>query len=391
MASPIAPVVSATGISAADFATCLAWLQDQYRAIFGADVYLGNDSQDGQFLGVIARALADCNAAAVAVYNARSPTTAQGNGLSSIVKINGLQRAVASASTCDLTIVGVAGTVITNGQTTDSNGNTWLLPASVTIPSGGSITVTATCATKGAIAAASGTINKIKTPVYGWQTVNNAGAATPGNPVETDAGLRARQSQSVAAPSTTILDGVMASIAGLVGVTRLRGYENNTNATDANGIPSKNVAILVEGGDSIAIAQVIAKKMTPGTPMLGTITNTIISPAGSSRVVNFSRPTAAVIHVALTVKALTGWSTSIQPIIAKAVADFINTLPIGENVRYFDVSTPAKILGSPYASAFSLSAMTIKKNAGAHGTTDLTLAYNEVPTGNTANVTFTVV
>jgi uncharacterized phage protein gp47/JayE len=390
MTSPIAPYITKAGIVVHDYAACLAWLQDQYRSIYGQDIYLGNDSQDGQWIAIQARAYADCNAAAGAVYNAFSPATAQGEGLSSVVKINGIKRALPSSSTCDVTIVGIAGITITNGQITDVNNTTWLLPASVTIPPAGQITVTATCATPGAIVAAPGTLTKIKTPVYGWQTVTNAAAASVGQPVERDPALRARQSQSVAAPSSTILDGVLAAIAGISGVTRLRGYENNTDVADANGIPAKNVAILVEGGDAFAIGTAMAK-LTPGVPTLGEITQTIISAKGSSRVLKFSRPTQATIGVALTVKALTGWSTSIQPIVAQAVADYINTLRIGENVRYFDVAIPAKIIGSPYASAFSLSAMTLRKNAGAPGTADIPIAYNEVPVCTPANVTFTVI
>jgi uncharacterized phage protein gp47/JayE len=390
MVSPVAPTISATGITAPGFSEILAYLKSQYQAIFGADVYLGNDSQDGQFLAIVSQALADCNAAAVAVYNAFSPATAQGNGLSSVVKINGLSRALPSSSSCDVTIVGVAGTAITNGQVTDTNGNAWSLPPSVTIPTGGSITVTATCAQAGAIAANAATLTKIKTPVYGWQTVSNADPAIPGSPVEADAALRVRQSRSVAAPSITIFEGVMASIASIAGVTRSRGYENATAATDGNGVTARSVAILVEGGNSLTIAQTIAKKITPGTPTVGAISNTIIDASGSSRAVNFARPTNATIHVALTVKALTGWSTDIEPIIAQAIADYLNALPIGQNVHYFDIAVPAKILGSPYASAFSLTAMTLKKNAGSPGTADLTLAYNEVPLGVVGNVTFTV-
>lgn len=391
MTSPIAPYITPAGIVVHDYAACLAWLQDQYRSIYGQDVYLDNDSQDGQWIAIQARAFADCNAAAGAVYNAFSPSTAQENGLSSVVKINGLRRRVPSASTCDVTIVGQANITITNGQVTDANNtNTWALPSSVTIPSSGEITVTATCTTLGAVTAGSGTLTRIKTPVYGWQSVTNAAAAVPGQPVERDAALRVRQSQSVAAPSIAVLDGVLASVAGLAGVTRLRGYENPTNDTDANGIPAKNVAILVEGGDVMAIATAIAQRMTPGTPMVGGLSYTIISPRGSSRVVRFARPTAAQIHVALTLKALTGWSTSVQPIIAQAIADYINTLQIGEDVRYFDVSEPAKIIGSPYAKTFKLTAMTLAKNAGSPDTDDLTLAYNEAAIGNPANVTFAV-
>lgn len=385
-----APTIDATGIHADDFATTLAKLQDDYRSIFGADVYLGNDSQDGQLLAVFAKAISDCNGAAVAVYNSFSPATAKGNGLSSVVKINGLARALPSSSTCNVTIVGVAGTVITNGQVQDADGNVWALPTPVTIPTAGTITVLATCQTAGAIAASIGAITKIKTPVFGWQTVTNATAATLGAPVESDAALRARQSQSVAGPSNTIFEGIMASIASISGVTRKRGYENNTGAPDANGVAAHSGAIFVEGGDQAQILTTIARKASPGFPLAGSIADTYISADGSSRAVRFSRPTNAVIHVALTLKALTGWSTAIQPIIAKGVADFINTLPIGENVHYFDVSIPAKIIGSPYASAFSLSGMTIRKNAGAAGTTDLVLAYNEVPLGDVANVTFTI-
>ena len=76
-----------------------------------------------QFLGIVAAAINDSNAAAVAVYNSFSPATAQGNGLSSVVKINGITRLVASNSTVDLTVVGIAGTTITNGQASDSSGS----------------------------------------------------------------------------------------------------------------------------------------------------------------------------------------------------------------------------------------------------------------------------
>jgi hypothetical protein len=183
----------------------------------------------------------------------------------------------------------------------------------------------------------------------------------------------------------------MASIASILGVTRSRGYENSTGSVDARGIPAKSCSIFVEGGSQMDISQTIGLKTPPGSQTNGSITYTYVDSRGSTKVVNFDRPTNAVIHVDLTLKALTGWATSIQPIIAQAIASYLNTLGIGDSVRYFDVSVPAKILGSPYASAFSLSAMQIKKNAGSFVTADLALAYNEVPFGNVANVTFTVI
>ena len=171
-----APTISAAGISAPAYADVLAFLQAQYQLIYGADVYLGPDSQDGQFLAIIAAAINDANAVAILIYNSFAPSTASGAALSNQVAINGLQRLVPTNSTADLLITGQAGATIANGSVTDANGNTWNLPASVVIPVGGSITVTATCAVQGAIAAPAATITQIATPTLGWQTVTNVGA-----------------------------------------------------------------------------------------------------------------------------------------------------------------------------------------------------------------------
>lgn len=391
MASPTAPTISSTGITAPSFAEVLAYLKAQYQAIYGADIYLGDDSQDGQFLGIIASAINDSNAAAVACYNAFSPATAQGNGLSSVVKINGIQRLMASASTADIRIVGVAGTQINNGAVGDDNGNRWAIPASVLIPSAGEITVTATCTTDGAIAAAANTITKILTPVFGWQTANNPTQAVEGAPVESDAGLRSRQSKSVAVPSLTIFEGVIGSVANLTGVTRIAGYENDTDTTDANGIAAHSIAVVVEGGDSTAIAKTIAEKKTPGTGTVGTISNTIIDSVGSSHIIKFSRPTEAAIHVALTIHGLTGYSASILPIIKQALVDYLNALPIGQDVIYSKLFVPANLDNQGYGSTYNITAMTIAKGAGTPGTSDIVIAYDEVAFGDVANISITVI
>jgi uncharacterized phage protein gp47/JayE len=45
-----------------------AYLQDQYRSIYGADTYLEPDSQDGQMIGVFAKAISDVNSVVIATY-----------------------------------------------------------------------------------------------------------------------------------------------------------------------------------------------------------------------------------------------------------------------------------------------------------------------------------
>jgi uncharacterized phage protein gp47/JayE len=385
-----APIIDEFGISAPSFAEILDYLQTQYRAIYGADIYLGNDSQDGQFLGVIAAAINDSNAAAVAAYNSFSPQTAQGNGLSSRVKMNGISRALPSQSTVDLLIGGNVGAVITNGIAEDQNGNNWLLPATVTIPLAGTITVTGTAQDEGALIAQSGTITKIKTPVFGWASVTNPTDAVPGNPVETDAALRNRQTISVAVPSITVFEGIVGGVANLAGITRIKGYENDTSLTDANGIPSHSIAIIAEGGDAQLIAEEIAERKTPGTGTFGTISTTIIDSVGSPHLINFSRPEIVDIQVDMTISPLVGYSASILPFVKTAILDFINDLDIGESLIFSKLYVPANLSNSTLGETYNITLLQISIVGNPLGVADIPIAYNEAMQIIDADITITV-
>ncbi|MBL1494619.1 hypothetical protein ELD59_29920, partial [Klebsiella pneumoniae] len=119
----------------------------------------------------------------------------------------------------------------------------------VTIGIDGTVIATATCSVAGAVAAPAGSVNKINTPTRGWVSVTNPQAATVGVAAETNAELRVRQSQSVALPSLTPFEAVDGAIANISGVTRHKLYENDTDTTDANGLPPHSIAAIVEGGD----------------------------------------------------------------------------------------------------------------------------------------------
>ena len=370
--------VDATGFHYPDYPTVLEQLKDEYRTIYGNDVYLEADSQDGQWVAVIALAIFDTMQVAASVYNSFSPLTAQSDALSRNVKINGIRRRVATFSQVDLRIVGQVGTTINNGQAEDTLGQKWNLPSSVTIPVGGEITVTAQAADIGDVSAAAGTITKIATPTLGWQTVENLLPAVKGEPVESDAELRVRQAVSTAIPSLSVLDGTVGAVASLAGVTRFRGYENDSNATDANGIPAHSIAIVVEGGDAQAIGDAIATKKTPGTGTYGTTTVTTYDAYGLPNDIDFFRPTPATVGVEVTIQALTGYTTGFADLIAAAVAAQINALEIGDDVLITKLYVPANLPGNPAGSTFDITQLRIKKNAGALGTSNLTLAFNEV-------------
>ncbi|RQZ89880.1 hypothetical protein DF053_08530 [Burkholderia cepacia] len=387
----LAPTIDENGITAPTYADVLAFLQDQYRSIYGADTYLEPDSQDGQLLGVFAKAISDVNSVAIAIYRSFSPATAQGDALSSNVKINGIARKIASYSSADLVLIGQAGKTITNGAAKDTNGVQWMLPATVTIPSSGTITVTATCATIGDVSARAGTINQIATPVLGWQSVTNPADAAEGAPVESDAALRQRQTVSTALPSLTVLDGIIGAVANVPGVTRYVAYENDTSSTDANGIPSHSISLVVEGGDATAIANAIAAKKTPGAGTFGTTSIVVADIYGRPITISFFRPTGAPIGATVTIKALGGYTTQAGQQIQQAVSDYINGVQIGGglsgSVEWGDALTAANSVGGGVT--FKLSGLTLTGPRGA-GTPDVALLFNEAASCTPANVTLVV-
>lgn len=383
--------VDSTGFHYPDYPTVLQYLKDEYKAIYGADVYLEADSQDGQWIAIMALAMFDSMQVAAAVYNSFSPLTAQTDALSRNVKINGIARLVASYSTADLRIVGVAGTVILNGQAEDVQSQKWNLPASVTIPVGGEITVTATAAEIGAISAAANTINKIATPTLGWQTVNNVAAATEGDPVESDAELRLRQTQSTMIPSLSVMEGIVGAVASLPGVSRYRGYENDTATTNADGIPAHSISLVVEGGTTQAIAEAIAAKKTAGTSTYGTTTYTTYDQYGVPNAINFYRPTVATIGVEVSLTALTGYLSTTGDLIKAALVDYIKTLQIGDDILISKLYVPANLSNIDLGDTFNVTNIRIKKNAGSFGTSSITLAFNEIAESALANITLVVV
>lgn len=388
--------IDSTGYHYADYPTFLAFVQDQYRAIYGADVYLGADSMDGQWTAILAQALYDTALLGAQTYNSFSPTTAQGIGLSRVVKINGLSRNVPTNSTAVVTIVGIAGTTITNGIVADNLGQQWALPASVTIPPGGDIDVTATALLEGAIQAEANTINIISTPTLGWQTVDNDAAAAPGAPVEQDGELRIRQAASTALPALTVIQATRSALANLPGVTDVRAYENVTDVTDSNGLTPHSVCFVVQGGDITEITNTIGLYKTPGTNTFATGPNSqseiYEDPAGLPVPINFYNPAIpATIGVSLTIKALTGWDTSFEIPIAEAVAELVEGFGIGSTIVYTQIFVAA-YNAAPIAGTYYVTGVQIEKNSGGFAAANIILDFNEIPVCDpNTDIGFTIV
>lgn len=382
-----APYIDDAGLHIPSYVDIRDDLVDQFKQIYGQDIYLENDSQDYQMISAFALKTYDTMQLLQIVYNNRSPKTAVGTALDSIVKLNGIARKAASYSTCVLTLTGDVGTVIAAGVAEDDAGNTWNLPKNVAFTSS-TIEVTAQCSAIGAIEASPGTITKITNPQKGWLSVTNTVPAVAGEPIETDEQLRYRQSISVAIPSQNMVNSTIAGIASVTGVTRYKVYDNDTNETDSNGIPGHSIAAVVEGGLDEDVAEQIYLRKGPGGGTYGTTSVTYINADGLPNIVRFFRPAYVPIDVTVTVKKNGTYTTAIADTIKNNVEQYINALDIGYDVLVTGILTAvAASITNVAQPEFSLQGITIGKDAGSLSTADIDILYNEVASVGTVTVT----
>ncbi|HBM3273097.1 baseplate J/gp47 family protein [Klebsiella quasipneumoniae subsp. similipneumoniae] len=388
----LSATVTAEGISAPDYQTVLDTITGYFQQIYGSDAYLEPDSKDGQLVALVALAIHDANNTAISVYRSFSPATALGDALTSNVKINGITRRSATNSTVDLLLTGTVGTTITNGSVRDTNSVVWNLPATVVIGSDGTVVATATCANSGAVAAVAGSVNGINTPTRGWASVTNPLAATVGVAAETDAELRVRQSQSVALASLTPFDAVDGAIANVEGVTRHKLFENDTEATDSNGLPPHSISAIVEGGDATEIANTIRSVKGQGVSTYGTTAVIVTDKYGNPYIIRFSRPVDVPIYVSITLKALTGYSSEVGDEIKTAVAAYINSLAIGDSVLLSRVYSPANlgVVSGGNARYYDIMELLIGRSADDVAAANVVVAYDESASCSVDNIVLVV-
>jgi uncharacterized phage protein gp47/JayE len=369
--------IDASGISAPTYAEILTSLQDSMRSIYGEDIYIEADSQDGQFLAILALAIKTANDASIDVYNSFRPGFAQGGGLSSVVKVNGLKRLVPSNSSVVLTLIGQAGTIITNGFVGDNLnlGTAWSLPGSVTISVSGTVDVTAICSTAGAVRASAGTLTRILTPTPGWQTSTNALAATAGNPVESDAALRRRQTVSTSLPATSVVRSIYGAVLNVPGVTRATIYENVNAIVDSNGLPGHSISVVAEGGDVSAISTVIALRKTPGSSTYGTTTVEVVDSVGIRTPIHFFPLTVVPLTIVITLTALQGYTSLVGARIVQQVIDWVNSLPIGYDSYLSKLEAATELAGAD-GYTYTVTAIT-QSRSGPPAAADIMISFNE--------------
>ena len=319
----------ATGLTVQTYQEIYDELVAGYQAIYGADINLDPDSPDGQRVGIEAKARLDLQAFALSLYNQFDPDLSTGEMLNIIIKLAGITRRPGTRSQVDVTITTDRDLTLPAGYAVeDGLGQTWITLASQLLTTGAN-TVTLVSEDFGAIEADADTVTEPATVIIGVVSVTNPTAATVGQDEETDPELRIRRNRSLRNPATSTLGGLFSALGSVSGVTDVSTYENDTDSTDADGVPAHHVWCIVEGGTISDIIEAIAKNKTAGAGTVGTVsdiyTETLSRPDGSTytidHVMEFDRPTDVPIYITLTGEGIDGATVDMAAIEA-ALEDY---------------------------------------------------------------------
>lgn len=260
----------------------------------------------------------------------------------------------------------------------------------------------------GPIGVATGSLSDISTPVSGWNTVTNLKIGVGGALVEKDSALRARRDQQLAAPGNTTTDAIRANILEVnagsedpdhAPPTTVTVFNNDTDYTDANGVPPHSIEILVQDGTTADIAQAIWDSVGGGTRTYGSRSDVVLDSAGNSQVVNWTRPTEVPIWLYMTGRYdASQWPANSQILVAETIKSAVLTytadFPIARDVRTSPLNgaamrgpagttgglaiVPADLASNPVPGLLEIDPISISTATGVTGTAQLTISAREI-------------
>ena len=296
------------GLQVATRPELLEELVQEYQAVYGEDINVDQSSPDGQALNIFAQGGTDIRELLMQIYNSFDPDNCSGSTLDARCAINNIFRKGGTFTTVPIDIT-TDRTVTLEGldenyndpnatgyTIQDSAGNQFVLISTQTLQAGTN-RVLFRAKELGAVQTTLNTITIPVTIVLGVVSVNNPVDATEGKDEETDYQLKVRRRQSVSIGSSGYLNGLLATVLQLDGVTDAALYENYTNTTDANGTPPHCMWLVVEGGSDSEIADAIYRKKSYGCDMRGNIEYTITTISAQQFVAKWDEPTVQNLYI----------------------------------------------------------------------------------------------
>jgi uncharacterized phage protein gp47/JayE len=317
------------------------------KTIFGSDINIDSDTMDGQHLGLFAERIASLDELAELVWQSFDPDSATGISLSRLVKLNGIERSLGAFSVVTLQLTGSANVLIPARSIVSNNSGSVVVytKTDVRLDSVGVGEVQAQPLLMGAISAAADTLTVIKTPIYGWSTVNNETPMTVGKLEEKDKQLRLRRTRSVLRGNRNMVDALWSALSDLPGVIEARVLENDTDVVDARGLAPHSIHCVILGGEIVDIANMIWTMKTAGTTLMGQSEAGVEDAQGQTQIVRYSRPTDVRVISKVNVSPRTGWISK-PTLIKQALVDWVAAnMTTGDELANGALYSPLNDLG----------------------------------------------
>lgn len=383
------------GIVVPDTADVKETIQEEYKSALGADLPLEDATPQGRLIDMETDARTAVIENNVLISNSINFNMASGITLDAWGANFDLGRKPAQSSSVPATITGVAGTAISAGsQASTQAGDIFYLENFVTIPEGGSITATFLSVEKGAIPCPVGSLTKIIDGTLGWETINNTSPAVLGNTREDDDDYKQRFYDQGLFTGMSLIEDYDNALMSIENVQSCYVRDNGKSVAetyDTVTIAPHSVYACVDGGDNTEVATALFNRKSGGsnwTALTGqSVTVGVIDPTyGDTYQVTFNRPNQIQIYVAVSLNAGTATAKSLQETVQTAIANYINTKHIGDDVLLLDLATaiPNAVQG------VQLTSLTIGTSAGSLSSSNITIHINEVAKTSIENITVTI-
>jgi uncharacterized phage protein gp47/JayE len=208
---------------------------------------------------------------------------------------------------------------------------------------------------------------------------------------ETDADLRIRREQSLAASGAATIDAIRAAVLAVESVSEAFVFENVTEVTDPAGVDPHAFEVVIRGptADDQEVAEAIFDVKAAGIKADGTISKTVTDDQGFDHTISFSRATEIEIYEEITITVNTDPDEGpIYPAdgddqVKAALVASGNALGIGRDVIY----EKEKCQAFSVSGVLDITDFQLDTSGPPSGTSNIPIAVREIAVFDTSRVT----
>lgn len=239
----------------------------------------------------------------------------------------------------------------------------------------------------GPVQAQANTLNVIKTPTIGWDSVTNPIAVSEGSFIETDEELRLRFRNTKFERSSNIMDSLYSALISLDGVESVNVYENDTSVEDVNGLPPHSFTVVILGGSSEEIAQTIWRNKPMGIGSNGDTFVDVTDSQGFTQRVYFERPDPITIYIDMEIEYDEQYPADGAEQIKSAIIEYAKeNFSVGEDIIYTRLYTPINSVPG-----FQVNSLTLGTSPNPVGMSNIPIAFNEIGSFESVNINVTAI